>query len=87
MGDHVCSVICNIFCSGGQSLGCNENSGGAGTYYDAVPRSLIVSNHNMSTQTDTLLLDFPKQPLWTNVHIKDHAKALVPLFWSRVQVV
>uniref|UniRef100_A0A803NU05 DUF8003 domain-containing protein n=1 Tax=Cannabis sativa TaxID=3483 RepID=A0A803NU05_CANSA len=70
---------------GGRSLGCPENSGGAGTYYDAVPRILIVSNHNKTTQTDTLLMDFPKQPLWTNVYIQNHAKALVPLFWSRVQ--
>ncbi|RVW38225.1 putative ribonuclease H protein [Vitis vinifera] len=35
--------------------------------YDAVPRRLIVSNHNLSTDTDTLLLEFPNQPLWTNV--------------------
>ncbi|EXB24696.1 hypothetical protein L484_005490 [Morus notabilis] len=72
--------------SRGRSLGCTENSGAAGTYYDAVPRSLTVSNHNMSTQTDTLMWEFPKQPLWTNVYIRDHAKALVPLYWSRVQV-
>ncbi|KAG6723483.1 hypothetical protein I3842_03G210200 [Carya illinoinensis] len=75
-----------IFVHGGSSLGCPENSGAAGTYYDAVPRILVVSNHNRSTTTDTLLLDFPKQPLWTNVYIENHAKALVPLFWSRVQV-
>ncbi|KAF5481918.1 hypothetical protein F2P56_002530 [Juglans regia] len=75
-----------IFVHGGSSLGCPENSGAAGTYYDAVPRILVVSNHNRSTTTDTLLLEFPKQPLWTNVYIENHAKALVPLFWSRVQV-
>lgn len=75
-----------IFVHGGRSLGCPENSGAAGTYYDAVPRILVVSNHNRSTTTDTLLLEFPKQPLWTNVYIENHAKALVPLFWSRVQV-
>ncbi|XP_061994425.1 uncharacterized protein LOC133712334 [Rosa rugosa] len=75
-----------IFSHGGRSLGCPENAGAAGTYYDAVPRRLIVSNHNLSTRTDTLLLEFPKLPLWTNVDIQDHAKALVPLFWSRVQV-
>ncbi|KAF5726034.1 hypothetical protein HS088_TW23G00772 [Tripterygium wilfordii] len=75
-----------FFIHGGRSFGCAENSGAAGTYYDAVPRILIVSNHNLSTNTDTLLLDFPKQPLWTNVRIQDHAKACVPLFWSRVQV-
>ncbi|XP_048442669.1 uncharacterized protein LOC103943935 isoform X2 [Pyrus x bretschneideri] len=76
----------DIFTHGGRSLGCLENAGAAGTYYDAVPRRLIVSNHNFSTQTDTLLLEFPKQPLWTNVDIQNHAKALVPLYWSRVQV-
>ncbi|RXH74676.1 hypothetical protein DVH24_029397 [Malus domestica] len=76
----------DIFAHGGRSLGCLENAGAAGTYYDAVPRRLIVSNHNLSTQTDTLLLEFPKQPLWTNVDIQNHAKALVPLYWSRVQV-
>lgn len=41
----------------------------------------------MSTNTDTLLMEFPKQPLWTNVHVRDHAKASVPLLWSRVQVI
>lgn len=76
----------DIFAHGGRSLGCPENAGAAGTYYDAVPRKLIVSNHNLSTQTDTLLLEFPKQPLWTNVDIKNQAKTLVPLYWSRVQV-
>ncbi|KAJ7973750.1 Ephrin type-B receptor [Quillaja saponaria] len=75
-----------FFIHGGRSLGCPENSGAAGTYYDAVPRSLTICNHNLSTQTDTLLLEFPKQFLWTNVYIRDHAKALVPLYWSRVQV-
>lgn len=76
-----------ILFAGGRSLGCPDNSGAAGTYYDAVPRSLVVSNYNRSTTTDTLLLEFPKQPLWTNVYIENHAKALVPLFWSRVQVI
>ncbi|XP_059638281.1 uncharacterized protein LOC132280165 isoform X2 [Cornus florida] len=71
---------------GGRSFGCPGNSGAAGTFYDAVPRRLVVSNHNMSTDTDTLLLDFPNQPLWTNVYIRNHAKATVPLLWSRVQV-
>ncbi|MBA0722709.1 hypothetical protein Golax_003362, partial [Gossypium laxum] len=75
-----------FFIHGGKSFGCPDNSGAAGTYYDAVPQSLIVSNHNMSTNTDTLLMEFPKQPLWTNVHVRDHAKASVPLLWSRVQV-
>lgn len=40
----------------------------------------------MSTDTDTLLLEFPNQPLMTNVYIRNHAKAAVPLLWSRVQV-
>ncbi|KAK8553297.1 hypothetical protein V6N13_062106 [Hibiscus sabdariffa] len=71
---------------GGKSFGCPDNAGAAGTYYDAVPQSLIVSNQNMSTNTDTILMEFPKQPLWTNVYLRDHAKASVPLFWSRVQV-
>ncbi|KDP34141.1 hypothetical protein JCGZ_07712 [Jatropha curcas] len=75
-----------IFVHGGNSLGCPENAGGAGTLYDAVPRSLIVSNHNMSTDTETLLLDFPNQPLWTNVYVRNLARATVPLLWSRVQV-
>ncbi|KAK5824675.1 uncharacterized protein LOC108486288 isoform X2 [Gossypium arboreum] len=75
-----------FFIHGGKSFGCPDNSGAAGTYYDAVPQSLIVSNHNLSTNTDTLLMEFPKQPLWTNVHVRDHAKASVPLLWSRVQV-
>lgn len=72
--------------SGGRSFGCSENSGAAGTFFENVPRSLVVSNHNMSTQTDTLLLEFPNQPLWTNVYVRNHAKVVVPLLWSRVQV-
>ncbi|XP_059645479.1 uncharacterized protein LOC132287032 [Cornus florida] len=75
-----------IFVHGGSSSGCPENSGAAGTFYDVVPRTLIVSNNNMSTDTDTLLLEFPNQPLMTNVYIRNHAKATVPLLWSRVQV-
>ncbi|GLU09988.1 hypothetical protein SLE2022_268200 [Rubroshorea leprosula] len=75
-----------FFVHGGGSFGCPENSGAAGTYFDAVPRSLTVCNHNMSTNTDTLLMEFPKRSLWTNVYVRDHAKASVPLFWSRVQV-
>ncbi|KAL8522147.1 hypothetical protein ACS0TY_012337 [Phlomoides rotata] len=70
---------------GGSSLGCPENAGAAGTLYDLVPRSLTVSNHQKSTYTDTLLMDFP-QPFLTNVYIRNQAKAAVPLLWSRVQV-
>ncbi|XP_021690687.2 uncharacterized protein LOC110672263 isoform X2 [Hevea brasiliensis] len=75
-----------IFVHGGSSRGCLENAGAAGTLYDSVPRSLIVNNYNMSTDTETLLLDFPYQPLWTNVYVRNHARATVPLLWSRVQV-
>lgn len=71
--------------TGGSSRGCSENAGAAGTFYDNVPRTLTVNNHNKSTDTDTLLMDFP-QPLLTNVYISNHAKATVPLLWSRVQV-
>lgn len=80
-------ATCYLSFAGGRSFGCPENSGAAGTYYDAVPRRLIVSNHNLSTDTDTLLLEFPNQPLWTNVYVQNHAKASVPLLWSRVQVI
>jgi len=73
--------------AGGISLGCSDNAGAAGTYYDAVPRSLTICNYNFSTQTDTLLLEFPKVPLWTNVYVQNQAKALFPLYWSRVQVI
>nr|XP_043627763.1 uncharacterized protein LOC122599331 isoform X2 [Erigeron canadensis] len=75
-----------ILVHGGYSLGCPSNAGAAGTFYDAVPRSLIVDNLNMSTYTDTLLMEFPYQPLLTSVFIKNSAKAAVPLLWSRVQV-
>ncbi|KAK1550951.1 hypothetical protein Q3G72_027486 [Acer saccharum] len=76
----------HFFVNGGRSFGCPDNAGAAGTFYDAVPRILIVSNHNLTTNTDTLLLEFPKQPLWTNVYVRNNAKASVPLFWGRVQV-
>ncbi|XP_068648350.1 uncharacterized protein [Aristolochia californica] len=75
-----------IMVHGGRSFGCQKNSGAAGTLFDSVLRSLIVSNHNMSTETDTVLLEFPNQPLWTNVYVRNHAKVVVPLLWSRVQV-
>ncbi|KAJ0601687.1 hypothetical protein HanIR_Chr03g0131581 [Helianthus annuus] len=75
-----------IFVHGGNSLGCPSNAGAAGTFYDAVPRSLIVDNLNMSTDTDTLFMEFPYQPLLTSIFIRNCAKAAVPLLWSRVQV-
>ncbi|KAG5605942.1 hypothetical protein H5410_027434 [Solanum commersonii] len=73
-------------CVRGSSFGCPTNAGAAGTFYDAVPRRLIVNNHNLSTDTDTLLFEFPNHPLWTNIYIQDHAQATVPLLWSRLQV-
>lgn len=75
-----------IIFAGGNSFACPDNAGGAGTLYDAVPRTLTVSNYNMSTDTETLLLEFPNQPLWTNVYVQNCARATVPLLWSRVQV-
>ncbi|KAG7972713.1 hypothetical protein I3843_07G197400 [Carya illinoinensis] len=75
-----------LFVHGGSSFGCLENAGAAGTLYDALLRSLIVNNHNISTNTETLLLEFPNLPLWTNVYIQNNARATVPLLWSRVQV-
>ncbi|KAK4786549.1 hypothetical protein SAY86_010382 [Trapa natans] len=75
-----------IFAHGGKSLTCPSNNGGAGTFYDAVPRRLIVDNCNMSTDSDTLMMEFPNQPLWTNIYVRNRAKASVPLLWSRVQV-
>ncbi|PPR86976.1 hypothetical protein GOBAR_AA33722 [Gossypium barbadense] len=70
----------------GISHGCQENAGAAGTLYDALPRSLTVDNHNLASVTETLLLEFPHRPLWTNVYIRNCARATVPLLWSRVQV-
>ncbi|CAN4084720.1 unnamed protein product [Withania somnifera] len=75
-----------FFVHGGRSFGCPTNAGAAGTLYDAVPRRLIVNNHNLSTDTETLLFEFPNHPLWTNIYIQDHARATVPLLWSRLQV-
>lgn len=77
----------SVLFAGGRSFGCSGNSGAAGTFYDAVLQSLTICNHNLSTETDTLLLEFPKLPLWRNVYVQNQAKALVPLFWSRVQVI
>lgn len=75
-----------IFVHGGNSFGCPSNAGAAGTFYDAVPRSLIVNNYNRTTDTETLLMEFPYQPLMTSIYIENCAKAAVPLLWSRVQV-
>ncbi|MCD7447749.1 hypothetical protein HAX54_033539, partial [Datura stramonium] len=70
----------------GRSFGCPTNAGAAGTFYDVIPQRLIVNNHNLSTVTDTLLFEFPNHPLWANIYIQDHARASVPLLWSRLQV-
>ncbi|CAN4127760.1 unnamed protein product [Withania somnifera] len=71
---------------GGWSIGCPQNAGAAGTFYDAYVLSLRVDNDRITTETETPLLDFSTSPLWTNVYVKNNAKVLVPLFWSRVQV-
>ncbi|KAG6539021.1 hypothetical protein ZIOFF_004173 [Zingiber officinale] len=86
LGNHPFVNAWVLYMHGGKSSRCPDNAGAAGTLYDSVPKSLIVSNHNRSTQTDTLLLEFPYQPLWTNVFIRNCAKVAVPLLWSRVQV-
>ncbi|XP_057872729.1 uncharacterized protein LOC131078912 isoform X2 [Cryptomeria japonica] len=75
-----------IMVHGGSSIGCPGNAGAAGTKFDTVLRSLIVSNDNRSTLTGTPLLDFPAYPLWTNFYVESHAKVVVPLYWGRVQV-
>ncbi len=73
--------------TGGDSLGCPTNAGGAGTHFDVVLRSLHVSNNNKATQTDTVLLEFPIQrPLWGNLIVESSARVGVPLLWSRIQV-
>ncbi|KAH6818003.1 MraZ [Perilla frutescens var. frutescens] len=71
---------------GGFSIGCSWNSGAAGTYFDASVLSLRVGNDNLTTETETPLLDFSTSPLWTNVYVENNAKVLVPLLWTRVQV-
>lgn len=78
--------ICTFIVAGGSSIGCPGNSGAAGTYFNANLLSLRVSNDNLTTETDTPLLDFSTRPLWSNVYVENHAKVLVPLVWSRVQV-
>jgi hypothetical protein len=79
-------MVCMIL-TGGDSLGCPTNAGGAGTHFDVVLRSLHVSNNNKATQTDTVLLEFPIQrPLWGNLIVESSARVGVPLLWSRIQV-
>ncbi|KAL1354456.1 uncharacterized protein [Arachis hypogaea] len=72
---------------GGLSIGCPGNSGAAGTYFNANLRSLRVGNDNITTETETPLLDFSTTPsLWSNVYVENKGKVLVPLVWSRAQV-
>uniref|UniRef100_A0A1D1Z6L0 DUF8003 domain-containing protein n=1 Tax=Anthurium amnicola TaxID=1678845 RepID=A0A1D1Z6L0_9ARAE len=71
---------------GGQSIGCPENAGAAGTVFDKKLQSLKVSNDNFTTRTETPLLDFTTSSLWSNVFVENNAKVLVPLRWTRVQV-
>uniref|UniRef100_A0A1J3JZJ4 DUF8003 domain-containing protein n=1 Tax=Noccaea caerulescens TaxID=107243 RepID=A0A1J3JZJ4_NOCCA len=75
-----------IFIHGGTSVGCPENAGAAGTLYDVISESLTMDNHNKTTYTDTLLLEFPSHRLYTNLYIQNMANVAVPLRWSRVQV-
>nr|GMD96105.1 Fiber protein [Ipomoea batatas] len=71
---------------GGWSIGCPWNAGASGTYFDDYMLSLRVDNDNVTTETETPLLDFSTTPLWTNVYVENNAKVLVPLLWTRVQV-
>lgn len=75
-----------ILFAGGVSIGCPGNAGAAGTYFNADLLSLRVGNDNITTETETPLLDFSTSPLWSNVFVENNAKALVPLLWTRVQV-
>ena len=80
-----CNKI-SLLISGGVSIGCPGNAGAAGTYFNADLLSLRVGNDNITTETETPLLDFSTSPLWSNVFVENNAKALVPLLWTRVQV-
>ncbi|XP_050220602.1 uncharacterized protein LOC126670974 isoform X2 [Mercurialis annua] len=71
---------------GGPSVGCPANAGAAGTFFNADLLSLRVGNDNVTTETETPLLDFSTTPLWSNVFVENNAKVLVPLLWTRVQV-
>jgi len=79
-------ICCCCSCTGGKSSGCLDNAGAAGTLYEEVPKSITVNNDNLSTQTDTVFLDPPYEPLWTNILIRNRAKVSLPLLWSRIQV-
>ncbi|CAN7028276.1 unnamed protein product [Brassica oleracea var. botrytis] len=75
-----------VLVHGGTSLGCPKNAGAAGTYFNAELSSLRVGNDNMTTETETPLLDFPTRPPWSNIYVDNHAKVLVPLLWTRMQI-
>ncbi|XP_019095487.1 PREDICTED: uncharacterized protein LOC104763029 [Camelina sativa] len=75
-----------VLVHGGASIGCPKNAGAAGTYFNAELVSLRVGNENMTTETETPLLDFPTRPLWSNIYVDNNAKVLVPLLWTRMQV-
>ncbi|KAK9144802.1 hypothetical protein Sjap_004705 [Stephania japonica] len=78
--------VLEITVHGGESIGCPGNAGAAGTIFDATLSSLRVSNNNVTTQTETPLLDFPISTIWSNVFVENNAKVLVPLLWTRIQV-
>ncbi|KAG0603647.1 hypothetical protein M758_10G110100 [Ceratodon purpureus] len=75
-----------IFYHGGDSLGCPQNAGAAGTLFDVMFQSLIVSNNNKKSKTDTVLLAFTVPPLWGSVVIKESARIGIPLQWSTIRV-
>ncbi|MCO5593740.1 hypothetical protein L7F22_047757 [Adiantum nelumboides] len=75
-----------VFVHGGESLGCPDNAGAAGTQFDVLLKSLVISNSNKSTLTDTIFMEFPTYPLWESVYVENYAKVAIPLLWSRVQV-
>ena len=72
--------------AGGDSLGCRQNAGAAGTRFDVKFQSLIVSNNNKESKTDTVLLDFHVPPIWGSVVIKESARIGIPLQWSTIRV-
>lgn len=76
----------DVFVNGGDSLGCPQNAGAAGTRFDVLSKSLYVSNNYKQSKTDTVFLTFPLRPLWGNLVVEQSARVGVPLQWSRIQV-
>jgi hypothetical protein len=72
--------------AGGDSLGCQQNAGAAGTRFDVASHTLAVSNKNKESRTDTVLLAFPVRPLWGSVVVEESARIGVPLHWSTIRV-